>query len=80
MKELWTIETVAGFEKAFKNLRKRHPQSTDRALVKIEGTSGQGDKGRGKDTRTARSAAPTRDRVEFLPICRVWYNSNIITK
>ena len=34
MKELWTIETADGFEKAFKNLRKRHPQSADRALIK----------------------------------------------
>ena len=34
MKELWTIETADGFEKAFKNLRKRHPQSADRAFIK----------------------------------------------
>ena len=34
MKELWTIETADGFEKSFKNLRKRHAQSADRALVK----------------------------------------------
>jgi hypothetical protein len=34
MKELWTIETADGFEKAFKNLSKRHPQSADRALIK----------------------------------------------
>ena len=45
MKELWTIELADGFERSFKNLRKRHAQSADRALVKIEGTSLQGDTG-----------------------------------